>query len=106
VDYAYKSRCCGGMLTSGVPNVGLRLVEILLDEAKRVDADAIVATCSLCQYNLECFQDRLRKSTGKDLRIPVMYFTQLIGMALGIDDKSLGMNQLLRKPKYKPGVST
>lgn len=98
-DFPYKSRCCGGMLTSGVPPVGLRLVEILLEEAKRLEADAIVTTCPLCQYNLECYQDRLSKSRDKDLRIPVIYFTQALGLALGLEDEALGMDQLLRTPR-------
>ncbi len=102
VDYAQKARCCGGMLTSGVPTVGLRLVEILLCEAKAADADAIVTTCPLCQYNLEVYQDRLCKAKGTDIRLPILYFTQLLGMALGIDDHTLGMDQLLRVPLVAP----
>ncbi len=98
VDYPHKARCCGGMLTSGVQTVGLRLVEILLDAAKAAAANAIVTTCPLCQYNLEVYQNRLRKATGKDLGIPVIYFTQMLGLAYGLDDRALGMDQLLRVP--------
>ena len=98
VDYAHKARCCGGMLTTGVQEVGLRLVEILLNEAKTAEANVLVTTCPLCQYNLEVYQDRLTKSTGKDLRIPVVYFTQMLGLALGLDEHALGMDQLFRVP--------
>ncbi len=98
VDYPHKARCCGGMLTSGVQTVGLRLVEILLDAAKGAGADAIVTTCPLCQYNLEVYQNRLQRTTGKDLRIPVIYFTQMLGLAYGLEDRALGMDQLLRVP--------
>jgi heterodisulfide reductase subunit B len=98
VDYPNKARCCGGMLTTGVQSVGLRLVEILLESAKEADADAIVTTCPLCQYNLEVYQDRLCKTTRKDLRIPVMYFTQMLGLAFGLDDHALGIDQLFRVP--------
>ncbi len=102
VDYPHKARCCGGMLTSGVPTVGLRLVEILLCEAKAVDADVIVTTCPLCQYNLEVYQDRLCKAKGTDVRIPVLYFTQMLGMAYGLDDHALGLDQLFRVPTLAP----
>ncbi len=102
VDYPQKARCCGGMLTSGVPGVGLRLVEILLCEAKAADADAVVTTCPLCQYNLEVYQDRLCKAKGNDLRVPILYFTQMLGMAFGLDDHALGMDQLLRVPLVAP----
>ncbi len=102
VDYPQKARCCGGMLTSGVQSVGLRLVEILLTEAKAADADAIVTTCPLCQYNLEVYQDRLCKAKGADLQLPVLYFTQMLGMAFGLDDHALGLDQLFRVPTLAP----
>jgi len=98
VDYPYKGRCCGGMLTSGVQAVGLRLAEILLEAAKKTEADVIVTTCPLCHYNLECYQDHLRKSTGKDLDIPVMYFTQMLGLAMGLGEREVGVDRLLRRP--------
>ncbi len=102
VNYPQKARCCGGMLTSGVQSVGLRLVEILLTEAKAAGADVIVTTCPLCQYNLEVYQDHLCKARGSDLRLPVLYFTQLLGMAFGLDDRALGMDQLFRVPIVAP----
>ncbi len=99
VDYPHKARCCGGMLTAGVQTVGLRLVEILLDAATAAGANAIVTTCPLCQYNLEVYQDRLHKTTGKEFGIPVIYFTQMLGLAFGLDARALGMDQLLRVPE-------
>ena len=102
VDYPHKSRCCGGMLTAGVQSVGLRLVEILLCEAKAADVDALVTTCPLCQYNLEVYQDRICKTKGGDVHLPILYFTQLLGMAFGLDDHALGMDQLLRVPTVAP----
>lgn len=102
LDFRHKARCCGGMLTTGVPSVGLRLAEILLAEAKSQDADAVVTTCPLCQYNLEVYQDRLSRSTRKDLRVPILYFTQMLGLAFGLDETALGMDQLLRVPLLAP----
>lgn len=102
VDYPSKARCCGGMLTAGVQTVGLRLVEILLSEAKAADADAVVTTCPLCQYNLEVYQAKIAKSKGTDVRLPVLYFTQMLGMAFGLDDRTLGMDQLFRVPLLAP----
>ncbi len=102
VDYPNKARCCGGMLTAGVQTVGLRLVEILLSEAKAADVDALVTTCPLCQYNLEVYQDRICKAKGADLHLPILYFTQLLGMAFGLDDHALGLDQLFRVPMVAP----
>jgi len=98
VDYPYKGRCCGGMLTSGVQTVGLRLAEILLEAAKSAQADVIVTTCPLCNYNLECYQEKLRKSTGKDLGVPVIYFTQMLGLAMGLSREEVGLDRMLRTP--------
>ncbi len=102
VDYPNKARCCGGMLTAGVQSVGLRLVEILLCEAKAADVEAIVTTCPLCQYNLEVYQDRICKAKGTDVHLPILYFTQMLGMAFGLDDHALGLDQLLRVPMVAP----
>ncbi len=102
VDYPNKARCCGGMLTAGVQSVGLRLVEILLGEAKAADVNAIVTTCPLCQYNLEVYQGRIRETRGDGARLPILYFTQMLGMAFGLDDRALGLDQLVRAPQLAP----
>ncbi len=102
VDYPNKARCCGGMLTAGVQSVGLRLVEILLCEAKAADVDVMVTTCPLCQYNLEVYQDRICKAKGNDVRMPILYFTQLLGLAFGLEDHALGLDQLFRAPLLAP----
>jgi len=100
IDYPYKSRCCGGMLTTGVPGIGLRLTEILLDAALEAKADALVTTCPLCQYNLEVFQGRLKKP-----RLPILYFTQVLGLALGLDETAVGLDQMLWRLPLAPGVT-
>lgn len=102
LDFRHRARCCGGMLTAGVQSVGLRLVEILLREAKAAGADALVTTCPLCQYNLEVYQDRIAKSGKTDVRLPILYFTQMLGLAFGLEDDALGMDQLLRVPLLAP----
>ena len=100
IDYPYKSRCCGGMLTTGVPGIGLRLTEILLDAALEAKADALVTTCPLCQYSLEVFQGRLKKP-----RLPILYFTQVLGLALGLDETAVGLDQMLWRLPLAPGVT-
>jgi heterodisulfide reductase subunit B len=92
VDHSLKTRCCGGTLTGTIPEVGLRMVYILLTEAKRKKADVIVTMCPLCQFNLDIYQKAAEKKYKEKIRIPVLYFTQLLGLALGIDPKELGLN--------------
>jgi heterodisulfide reductase subunit B2 len=95
VDWSLKTRCCGGSMTSTVAQIGLRLNYLLLKEAKMRGANVIITSCPLCQFNLECFQEKISKKFGEDVRIPVMYFTQLMGIAFGIYEKTLGLHRTL-----------
>jgi heterodisulfide reductase subunit B len=94
VDWPLKTRCCGGALTGTIPEVGLKLSYILLNEAKKRGCDVIVTACPLCQFNLECYQSRMNKMYGNGYKLPVAFFTQLMGLAYGIDRKKLGIQRL------------
>lgn len=94
VSWPLKTRCCGGALTGTNEEVGLRLSYILLKEAKRRKADVIATACPLCQFNLECLQPKMRHAYGEDVSLPVAYFTQLLGVALGGKKKELGLGRL------------
>jgi heterodisulfide reductase subunit B len=91
VTFPLKVRCCGGMLLNTFEDVGVRLVREILDCAVSVGATSIVTTCPLCQFNLEMYQRKASALTGTSLRIPVIFFTQLLGLALGLDPKALGL---------------
>jgi heterodisulfide reductase subunit B len=94
VPWPLKTRCCGGSLTGTIEKAGLRLGYILLREAKERGANVIATCCPLCQFNLECYQRQMSAMFGFDVDIPVVYFSQLIGKAMGIDDRTLGLNRL------------
>ncbi len=106
IDWALKTRCCGGTLTGTIREAGLRLGQLLLLEARRKGADILITTCPLCQFDLECFQDDIKDTYNEDVSIPVAYFTQLTGQALGIPDKQLGIQRLFVSPEkaYKRSV--
>jgi heterodisulfide reductase subunit B2 len=93
VDFAAKTRCCGGSLTGTIEDVGLRLNYILLKEAKRKGAECIVTVCPLCQFNLEITQSKVVRRFGEDVSIPVLYYSQLLGLALGIPRAELGFSR-------------
>jgi heterodisulfide reductase subunit B len=93
VDYPVKARCCGGSLAGVMEEVSLGLVYPLLKEAKRKGADVIVTLCPLCQLNLEINQDKICKKHNDDVKIPILYFTQLMGLALGIAKEDLGLSR-------------
>ncbi len=93
VDYSAKTRCCGGSLTGTIEEVGLRLNYILLKEAKRKGADVITTLCPLCQFNLEITQNKMVRKYKDDVRMPVLFFTQLMGLAFGIPREDLGFSR-------------
>jgi heterodisulfide reductase subunit B len=93
-DWPLKTRCCGGSLTGTIQDVGLRLSYMILREAKKRGCDMVVTACPLCQFNLECYQDKIASMFGEKVDIPVMYFTQAMGLALGISTSKLGLNRL------------
>jgi heterodisulfide reductase subunit B len=101
VEWPLKTRCCGGSCCGGplvgtIREAGLRLIYVLLDDAKRHGADVLVTVCPLCQFNLECFQERAAREFGAHLDLNVGFFTQVLGLALGLDERSLGLHRMLR----------
>lgn len=93
ISWSVKTRCCGGSLMGTVPDIGKRLSYIILKEAQKYGADVIVTACPLCQFNLECYQKEMSNLFEETIDIPVVYFTQLMGKAMGISDKELGMQR-------------
>lgn len=91
VDFAYRLRCCGGSLIITSREAALTLVRNLLQSAVNSEADVIATACPLCQTNLECYQTQVNKEFGTDFKIPIMYFTQLMGLAMGLPTKKLGI---------------
>ena len=92
VTWPLKTRCCGGSLTGTVPEAGLRLAYIILKEAKKRGAQAIVTPCPLCQFNLDGYQDLIARKYER-IDIPVLYFTQVVGLAMGLSASELGIKR-------------
>ncbi|MEN8191176.1 MAG: CoB--CoM heterodisulfide reductase iron-sulfur subunit B family protein [Bacteroidota bacterium] len=92
VYYACKLRCCGGMLMTTYEETALKLSEWLLMRAVENGADCIVTTCPLCQMNLESYQQKINKTFGTNYQMPIFFFTQILGVALGLSEKELGID--------------
>jgi heterodisulfide reductase subunit B len=93
VDYPGKVHCCGGMMMLTKGDAALRMCHELLKDAADNGADVIVCACPLCEMNVEGYQPRVNKAFGTNFDIPVMYFTQLAGLALGADPKALALDK-------------
>lgn len=93
VEYSAKTHCCGGSLAGTIEDIGTSLNYVLLKEAKKKGADAIVTICPLCQFNLEINQDKIVKRYKDDVKMPILYFSQILGLAFGIPKEDLGFSR-------------
>ena len=97
--FPLKTRCCGGSLVISEENVALELAHKLLDSASSNGAECIATVCPLCQTNLDVYQSRINKKFKTSFNLPVLFFTQLMGIAFGIDRRSLGFEKCIVSPK-------
>jgi heterodisulfide reductase subunit B2 len=95
VNYPLKTRCCGAMLMTTSGKVALDLVHSLLKCAVDNGANVIVTACPLCQFNLEAYQDQVNRTYGTNISIPIAYFTQVLGVAMGIPLQGLELGKEL-----------
>lgn len=96
VDYPLKASCCGGILMmSDKQEVALKLVRDLLADAVRRGASCLATTCPLCHLNVEAYQGQVNARFGTEISLPVLFFTQLLGVSLGLGREELGLGMEL-----------
>jgi heterodisulfide reductase subunit B len=95
VDYPMKAHCCGGHMTQISQNVALELIRQLLQNAAEYEADIIVTLCPMCQLNLDAYQADVNRYFKTKYHIPVLYFTQMMGLAFGLSASELGIGKEL-----------
>ena len=100
VPFPLKNRCCGGALVISEQSLALSLMSKLLDKAVDNGAECVVTPCPLCQMNLDVYQSMVSvySKFKTDYDLPILFVTQLIGLALGIAPKSLGLNTNIVSP--------
>jgi heterodisulfide reductase subunit B len=92
VDYPLKAACCGGHMTQISEATGFEMIHRLVKSASELNADLIATACPMCQLNLDGFQGAMNRHFRSHYHMPVLYFTQLIGLAMGISmhDMAIG----------------
>jgi heterodisulfide reductase subunit B len=117
VDYPLKSHCCGGHMTQISDEMSNELIWRLLKNAQDHNVDVIACMCPMCQLNLDAYQNRVNSVFNTNFSIPIMYFTQLMGVALGFESRKLGLGKeiiplqpvldqkLLKEPVKEPVAS-
>ena len=93
LEWSYKTECCGGALAMTRTDVVLKLTHDILEEAKAVGANAIAVGCPLCHVNLDTRQVEVEKEYGVQYGLPIFYFTQLMGLAMGAAPDKLGLQK-------------
>jgi heterodisulfide reductase subunit B len=92
LDWDGKTRCCGAGLAATVPELALELCRWLIDQARAVGADCIAVACPLCHANLD---GRQLQMPDLEERMPIVYFTQLMALAFGLEPKAAGLHKNL-----------
>jgi heterodisulfide reductase subunit B len=93
VDFPLKTACCGGAHTLSDSDISTKLVLNILEAAEAAGADVIATECPTCHSGLEMHQVRAEKVLGRKTTVKMLYFTQLLGVALGIGPRKLGIHE-------------
>ena len=109
VDFPLKTECCGGHMTQIGPETAYELIRRLVAAAEEHEADIIVTVCPMCQMNLDAYQNETNQFFGTHYQMPIVFFTQLMGLAFGKDPKEVGFGMELvsaSKALTRIGVET
>jgi len=99
VDFPRKVECCGSFMIVNKPELSAQCSETILRSASNLGAQLLVTSCPLCQFNLDWQQMRMLESDGEISPVPVIYFTQLMALAMGAEPHMLGFEHHLVDPR-------
>ncbi|MDK2820407.1 MAG: heterodisulfide reductase subunit [Clostridia bacterium] len=92
LSWSYKTECCGGSLSTARTDIGVKMIYQILRHARDAGAEGIVTACPLCLLNLDMRQAQAARVHSDQLNLPIFYFTELLGVALGYEPKDLGLD--------------
>jgi succinate dehydrogenase / fumarate reductase cytochrome b subunit len=98
IEYAGSHKCCGFPIITMNKEASLAQAGRHLGDAVDADADCLVTPCPLCHLNLDLQQPLAERQVGRELNMPVLHLPQLVGLALGLEPKELGLNRHVVKP--------
>lgn len=98
IDWSYKTDCCGASFSISKSDIVHALVQKLYDRALAAGAECIVVSCQMCQANLDLYQDDISAISGNNYRIPIFYFTELMGLAFGLDQSRQWLSRHMVDP--------
>jgi len=95
IDFPLKTHCCGGHMTQISPPTAFELIRRLIHSADQYRADLMVTVCPMCQMNLDAYQRETNQHFHTNYQMPILFFTQLMGIAFGIEPTALGFGREL-----------
>ncbi|MDR7543891.1 MAG: heterodisulfide reductase-related iron-sulfur binding cluster [Armatimonadota bacterium] len=98
VEWSFKTECCGAGHAIVKPEIVVGLVRRILRNAQAASAEAVAVACPLCHHNLDALQDDAARA-GDLHPTPVFFFTQLLALAFGLDERTVGLDRLLVDPR-------
>jgi heterodisulfide reductase subunit B len=98
IEWSHKTECCGASYSITDVEIVQQLSREVLAMARDAGADCIATACGLCQLNLDLRQGDIEKKCGERFGLPVFYFTQLLGLAFGLQPRELGLRSLVVDP--------
>jgi heterodisulfide reductase subunit B len=99
IDFPFKTECCGAYETVDRPDIIANRTNQILSSAVDCGADAVAVSCPLCFFNLDSRQKQTQKIFPEFKNIPVLYFSQLLALALGCDEESMKFDLHYIDPK-------
>lgn len=99
VDFGGKSKCCGFPILTANEDNSMRMVSDHTGEAKAKGADCMVTPCPLCHLNLDGNQPNAEKKAKKPIGLPILHLPQLVGLALGFDEKEMELQRHIVSPE-------
>ena len=98
IDWDFKTACCGASLPLTRRDVVLKLSHRILHQAKQLGADCVAVACPMCQNNLDAYQNQMAAEYQESIDLPIVYFTQLVGLALGFSPSDMLLDKHFTDP--------
>lgn len=98
IQWSYKTDCCGASLMVTRMDIFTKLIGKILTKAKEAGADCVVVGCSMCQMNLDTRQEDVEKELGQKIDLPILFYTELMGLAMGHRDAGKWLKRHFKDP--------
>ncbi len=100
MDWGYKTECCGAGFSVSRTDIVAKLSGRIVKDASDRGAEAIIVACPMCQSNLDMRRSHINSYLQTKIETPVLYITQAIGLAIGLDRDALGLKKLFVAPTF------